>query len=187
MTERELPRGVRSADDLASLIAAYSERVRQRIARYLRDDPDAADDISQEVWLRVAAHVAQVRSASSFWPWLARVCDHLCIDHLRREASRRRSEVRLSPNTLQAVGAVAPGSTPASSRSVADPDAVLDQLVTLRPRKRAIAVAHFLLGHRPAAVATEFGLTPQTVWKELSQIRSILRESLPRLNRQTPP
>ena len=131
MTEREPPPGPRihSADALASLIAAYSEWVRHRITRFVRDDPDAADDILQEVWLRVAASATHIRSAPSFRSWLARVCDHLCIDHLRRQAGRRRIEVRLSPNSLEAVSATAPANTPASTLSVSAHDKVMDQLV----------------------------------------------------------
>jgi RNA polymerase sigma-70 factor (ECF subfamily) len=80
---------VTGTDD--GLAAALFEKYRQPLRRYLRfatGSPDVADDLTQDVFLRV------VRSADAYQPrereraWLFRIARNLLTDHARRQATR---------------------------------------------------------------------------------------------------
>lgn len=47
-----------------------------------------AEDISQEVWSRVAAALPRYRDRGSFRGWLFQIARHLIIDHRRRRGAR---------------------------------------------------------------------------------------------------
>lgn len=64
---------------------AYGElrsEVRRFVAR--RVAPDAVDDLSQEVFLRMHEHAAELRDEARVVPWAFRIARSVVTDHLRR-------------------------------------------------------------------------------------------------------
>ncbi|HET7012137.1 MAG TPA: RNA polymerase sigma factor SigZ [Anaerolineales bacterium] len=53
--------------------------VRKRIA-----DPDAAEDVMQDIFLRVHTHLEEVRNPERVLPWLYRIARSAVVDHVRR-------------------------------------------------------------------------------------------------------
>lgn len=76
--------------------AVYTERfdrVRPRILRLCRrmlHEPAAAEDASQEVFLRGRRALVTYDPAQPFEPWLMAIASHYCIDQLRRRATERK-------------------------------------------------------------------------------------------------
>ena len=66
------------------------------VRRFLRD-PALAEDLTQEVWLRVLRRSGTFDGRSRFTTWLYTVTRNTCIDHLRR-VQRRSPETDAEPS-----------------------------------------------------------------------------------------
>ena len=82
----------RDAKAFETLFARYTETIRRHVARIVRDD-SAAEDVVQEVFLRVWTCAAQWDGRGTFKAWLFRIATNVALNHLR--AMRRRREQQL--------------------------------------------------------------------------------------------
>lgn len=80
-----LQRGQPPAID--ELSRRYRSRIVRLATRYVRNVPDA-EDLAQEVLLRVWRHVGRFHGEPRLWPWIARITTNASISFLR--ARRRR-------------------------------------------------------------------------------------------------
>lgn len=69
------------------LVQRYERRLLRVIARFIRD-PDLAEDLAQETFLRVYEKLDQFDTSRRFGPWLFRVGVNLTLDHLRKKKRR---------------------------------------------------------------------------------------------------
>jgi RNA polymerase sigma-70 factor (ECF subfamily) len=79
------------AGDLAAfdeIVARYKNRIYNYVYRLCRRR-EAAEDITQEVFVRLFIQAGALRPQSSFTSWLYRVAGNLCIDEHRRMQTRR--------------------------------------------------------------------------------------------------
>ena len=60
-------------------------------------DPGAADDLTQETYLRAFRGLADFAGRSSARTWLLAIARHVCAVHIRTAARRRRLDARLPP------------------------------------------------------------------------------------------
>jgi RNA polymerase sigma-70 factor (ECF subfamily) len=68
-------------------VAALMERYQHRLYRYLLRivrQPETAEDLFQQTWLRVMERIRSYDSQRSFEGWLFALAHNLAIDHLRR-------------------------------------------------------------------------------------------------------
>jgi RNA polymerase sigma-70 factor (ECF subfamily) len=77
-----------------------------RVARHLLGDATGAEDIAQEVFVRLQASLPGFRGDAALSTWLYRVTLNLCRDHQRR-SKRRRDGVALEAITEPGGGAPA--------------------------------------------------------------------------------
>ena len=89
---RRAQEGDRAAFD--TLIRLYDQNV-LRLARQVVGSPEEARDLYQEAFLKVYRSIRQFRSEARFSTWLYRVVMNVCLDHLRRQSTRK--EVAVSP------------------------------------------------------------------------------------------
>jgi RNA polymerase sigma-70 factor (ECF subfamily) len=73
----------RKAGLLDELIVRYQHRL-LRYLLYLTGDRDTAEDIFQEVWMRVLVHGGQFNGRSRFETWLFTIARNLVIDQRRK-------------------------------------------------------------------------------------------------------
>ena len=87
--EKQLVRRARRGDEEAfrMLMERYKRKVFS-IAYGMVHDPQAALDISQEVFIKVHRYLGSFQGTSSFYTWIYRIAVNLSIDHLRK-ANRR--------------------------------------------------------------------------------------------------
>lgn len=74
------------------LVQRYESRVRAICMSYLRN-PAEAQDVSQDVFIKVYTHLDGFRDESSFSAWLRTVTARACIDQKRRMSYRQGAEV----------------------------------------------------------------------------------------------
>ena len=84
----------RDAAAFETLSGRYHEAIRQHLVRTLRDHC-AADDLTQEVFLRIWSRAEQWNGHGAFRAWAQRIATNLALNHLR--TVKRRREQPLEP------------------------------------------------------------------------------------------
>jgi len=74
-------------DRLTYLYRTYGPAIYAR-CRLLLADPSAAEDATQETFLRVHRHLDRVPSAREGLYWIYRVATNYCLNHLRDQRAR---------------------------------------------------------------------------------------------------
>lgn len=84
--ERQLVRRAKRGDEKAfrTLMERYRRKV-YSIAYGMVHNPEAAYDISQEVFIKVYRYLGSFQGSSSFYTWLYRISVNLSIDWLRKQ------------------------------------------------------------------------------------------------------
>lgn len=183
MTETDLIRLARQGNLEAfnSLVLQHQDRVYQQ-ARWMLGDPQAADDICQETFLRAYRKIGSFRDGS-FRAWLLRIAHRLCLDEMRR--NRRRATL---PLELQEVDGdeYPPIDWPAGSvptpEDWAESSFMLMQirqlLEHLSPEWRATLILVDLQGLDYAQTAAVLGIPLGTVKSRLARARRQLHDWL---------
>lgn len=152
----------------SGLEAAFLEN-RERLVRFLaaRGAGDAAEDLAQEIWLKIS--LGQTGPITAPLPYLYRIADSLMIDRfrsLRQAAKRDRDWTELHADT--ASGAA---DTPSADRQVAARDfmrLVAELLARLEPPRVAeVFRRHRIDGVPQRQVSQEFGVSLSTVESDL--------------------
>jgi RNA polymerase sigma-70 factor, ECF subfamily len=69
------------------LVERYYQRI-DRLAQQVVRHPPAAEDITQEVFLRAYRALPRFRGEASLYSWLYRITLNLCLNYLRQQANR---------------------------------------------------------------------------------------------------
>lgn len=102
-------RGDRAA--FAELLRRYQKPLYNFALRQLRQ-PNLAEDLTQDTFLRLVQNAAEFKHESRFSTWLYTIARNLCVDQLRRQAHRRHASLD-QPRQ--------PDATSALHEAVADP------------------------------------------------------------------
>lgn len=165
--------------DLGAFVAILQGHDRQlrAIAWRLLGEHSLMDDALQEVAIKAARALPELRDDAALAAWLRRTTYRTCLDLLRRDV---RLDVR-APEDMPAGRAV--GGDPADG--VADRDLVARLLATLSPDQRAAVVLVDQEGLDYAATAELLGVPMGTVASRLATARAKLRQELaPSLGRE---
>jgi RNA polymerase sigma-70 factor (ECF subfamily) len=142
----------RSDDRVTELYRKYGPAIHARCRRILRD-PAAAEDATQETFLRVVRHLESAPNSEEALRWIYRIATNYCLNEIRNHKSR----TGLLDTAL-----------PAFSLEPTE-DRMLDQdlgrrLVLHAPeRVRAAAWLHHVDGLDQAEVASVLGVSRRTV------------------------
>ena len=146
-----------------------------RWALVFAGDPDEAEDITQEVFVRIYRQLGSYRSDGSFEAWLYRITRRAAIQ-MRRTRSRR-SRLALSPaaRPLRDVYTTDPGGRVDRERAAS----VIHELFAELPRRqREIFDLVDLQGLSPAEAAERTGMKPVSARANLFKARKAIREGL---------
>lgn len=164
------------------LLGRYDRTIRD-CARRMAIDPGQADDLAQEIFLRVVASLPRFEGRSAFATWLYRLAHNTCIDEFRREVrAQRRQHV---PRPDDAGGDDLLDSLPASW---GDPGTGLDErikdcylawtLSQLPADYREVIRLRLAEGRPAEEVAAILGTTVDAVKAKLKRARRRLRDDL---------
>src|SRR4051794_7020145 len=164
----------------AQLQARYTPRVLGYFCRVLRDRA-AAEDLTQDVFLRLYRSRASYQPRARFSTWVFHVTRNVARNAVR--SRQRRLFTRLdsqAPTSQQLAGIlVAPAEAP--SRRLEREElacAVRAAVERLRGRQRTAIELHQLQGRTYAEVAAELDMTPKATKSLLYRARNQLRETL---------
>ena len=172
-----LVRGAQAGDEAAfeRLVRRYYEQI-HRWALARTGDQDDADDVAQEVLVRLYRHLVSFDGRSVFTTWLYQVTRSAAADLHRKRARRERL-------TLKAVREARPQVwDPRGEESAADEwrasDLVRAFLGELSDRQREVFDLCDLQGFGPAEVSGMLGMEPVTVRSHLFRARKAIRRRM---------
>ena len=133
-----------------------------------------AEDLSQEVFLRLWRHLGSLDSADMLPAWLRRVSANAVIDYWRKEESRQRrlQEFREHPIARRMVRP----STRMESREALD--AVQEAMGALPAKLKSVLVLRAVEGLRYEELAEVLGVSVNAVRSRLFRARQVLLENL---------
>jgi RNA polymerase sigma-70 factor (ECF subfamily) len=177
---------VRDADDrgaFADLVARYQHRL-VGVMHHLVGRAEEAEDLAQEVFLRVYRTRERYTPKAKFATWLFAIANNLALNHLRDRS--RKPSVPLEVTDPTASGpwqteALAAGRDPPPAHQMQQQelaDVVRRALDDLNDRQRMAVVLNKFEDMNYAEVAEVMGLTTKAVKSLLSRARTRLRECL---------
>ncbi len=159
----------------ADLHGEHGPRVR-RLCRLLLIDPDEAEDVSQEVFMKLLQEQRAGREPRSWDAWVTRVTVNACRD-------RRRSGWwrwwRTGHQELREDNLVAPGATPEDALlGVEARERIWTAFRQLSPRQQEVfALRHvegFSTAEVAAALGTSAGSTKRHLFRAVRHLRTVL-------------
>lgn len=170
MTEHALVARLRAGDQRAfeELVDRYQHLVFAIVARSVPDRADA-EDLSQEVFVRVHRGLPYFRGDARLSTWIYRIALNVCT-----EARQRAREHR----PLDATMVAEPASRDRAFSDFELRDRLEKALAQLPPRYRVLVAAHYLDGVRYDDLAEAFELPMGTVKTYLHRARRELRRLL---------
>ena len=169
------------ADDIDAfclLAQRYARRIHLLAFHYCRN-PQDAEDLSQEVWLKAYQALRSFRFGSSFYTWLRRITINAFLNHRRANFFRRRGQTT-------AVQLVQIDSEPLELRSVSEEniynkllfESVVEALAELTPSQRLAFLLRHYEGMSYDEIANAMNCSAGTVKKGVSRAIVKLRARL---------
>jgi RNA polymerase sigma-70 factor, ECF subfamily len=157
------------ADDPAAqadLMRRYTRRVAGFVRSIIRQ-PDAVEDVTQLVFIKMFRRLSRLRDPAVFESWLFTLARNTSLDFIRRRNCR--------PSTVALDEQVNQIADPSNSSATTEILAALDRaLARLSPLDRTL-VSQFVAGETYGTIAEQAGLSLATVKVRLHRVRPFLR------------
>ncbi|MBR2407586.1 MAG: sigma-70 family RNA polymerase sigma factor [Lachnospiraceae bacterium] len=160
--------------DLESLMRTYGNDVLRMAYSYVKDY-DTAEDIFQEVFIKVNANLAAFRGESSIKTWLLRITVNACKDYLKSAYSRRVTMFSEEEETN-----IPAADTMDEIERKQDGEQIRNALLLLPEKYREVLVCLYYEERSVAETAKVLGLSEGTVKSRLSRAREKFRVILER-------
>jgi RNA polymerase sigma-70 factor (ECF subfamily) len=172
---------------LEELVGRYDKRVRD-CARHMSVERDQAEDLVNEIYLRLIASLPRFEGRSAFGTWFYRLAHNTCIDAYRRET--RRARMTTAPGTQPdadrdtgaddlLAGLAAGWGDPAVDLDADIRDCYLSQALTRLPADyRQIVLLRLGEGRSNEEVARLLGSSVDSVKAKLQRARRRLKNDL---------
>lgn len=154
-----------------ALYGMYKARVFGLACRYT-GDPVAAEDLLQDIFIKVFTHLGDVRDVETMSAWVYRIALNACFSHLRSR--------RLLSRTMVPMSAIEGGPAEATrdthEAGLAKP--IEEALRELPARLRSVFVLHDVEGFKHGEIGRILGCTVGTSKSQLFKARIKLRDKL---------
>jgi RNA polymerase sigma-70 factor (ECF subfamily) len=135
-------------------------------------DRAAAEDLLQDIFIKVFSHLGEVNRDETFVAWMYRIAVNTCYSYLRRRRGREARSVGLGEVEGKKEEAVYDG----HEDSLAGP---LDEAIRGLPEKlRSVFMLHDAQGHTHEEIGRMLGITTGTSKSQLFKARLRIREFL---------
>ena len=159
------------------LVRSYQHRVFGVALRMLQN-PAEAEDIAQEVFLRVHGAIGAFRGDAKLSTWLYRIASNLCVNRLTSASHRR---MRHDEDAVRRAPSDAPDATVAIERG--EVEAALHQAIAELPEdRRIVVVLRDLEGLSYEEIAQALDLEVGTVRSRLHRGRMDLKSKMERFS-----
>jgi RNA polymerase sigma-70 factor (ECF subfamily) len=154
------------------LFERYKDKVYSIALRY-SGEPETAEDIAQDTFVKLFAAIANFRGDSSFESWLYRMVVNSCFDHKRK----RRRFLPLISGMLEAIRDPRAGALDDAVR--AETSACVRRVVDLLPaEQRMVVVLRYTECLSYEQIGEAMGCSPGTVASRLNRVHKLLGKRL---------
>jgi RNA polymerase sigma-70 factor, ECF subfamily len=167
---------------LRELVEKSAPRI-YRLALRVLGDPDEADDVVQETYIRAWERIDELRDPSAVMGWLSRIARNAARDRLRWWKRRRRESFDEAGAALAHLVAQADSAPPADEAlAAAETSAAVARAVAALPDKhRVVLLLREADGMSYEEIAESLGIAVGTVESRLHRARAALARRLRRL------
>src|SRR5512134_3418649 len=173
-------------DGTTESFEAIHSSYRPRIVRYLTRfvGPDAAEDLAQEVFVRVSRGLSDFRGDAKISTWIYRIATNVATDRLRSRSFKESQRDQTNPTgegSIQDVDALPEEKRPSLERQLVRQEmssCVHDYINTLPESYRAVVLLSEIEGLTNQEIADVLGLTLEIVKIRLHRGRAKLKEKL---------
>ncbi|MBK0013228.1 sigma-70 family RNA polymerase sigma factor [Stenotrophomonas sp. S41] len=174
--ERELPAASTGCQHAYGRIVLACQNTVTAIALAITRDRQASEDIAQEAFVKGWQQLHQLRSSTSFLPWLRQITRNLARDWLRAQRGRP-----LTGDAAEVALGMAADPTPGAVdrlQRLEEEVAAEDIISALPSDSREVLLLYYREGQRSQQVADLLGLSDAAVRKRLSRARAQVRDGL---------
>lgn len=155
------------------LYESYKDKVYSIALYYFHGDAAVAADVTQQVFVKAIANIAQFRGESGIGTWLYRLTANACSDRRRSGAAR---EISFAPETFSQV---ADWRSPELEASAAEESARVRAAVSSLPEKiRLPVLLRYFEDMSYEELAQALDCAPGTVASRLNRGHQLLRDKL---------
>jgi RNA polymerase sigma-70 factor, ECF subfamily len=174
-----------AAGDRAAFEGLYREHVGRVYALCVRmaGDRAAAEELTQDVFVRCWEKLALFRGESAFSTWLHRLAVNVVLHRRKAEGVRRTRFTSSDEGDGEGEAAAATGTSPRQRGGAAGPGDRMDleaAIAKLPPGARRVFVLHDVEGYKHEEIAGMLGITAGGSKAQLHRARLLLREALQR-------
>lgn len=157
---------------IEQLMVLYAENVYLLAYSFVKDK-GLAEDISQEVFLKVYKYLDRFRGESALKSWIYRITVNTCKDFLKKKSLK---QLLLKNSFFENFKKTE--STEASFLKVDRNEQLLQTILTLPTKYREVIVLHYFYDLKINELSSVLGLNKNTVKTRLSRGRSLLRREM---------
>jgi len=180
--ERDLVQQLQAGDEMAfrALIDRYQSKV-YRLAYGILRNRDDADEIAQQVFVKVYFSIKGFDARSSLYTWIHRIAVNECYGLLRKKRLKLSNESDSADNAISMRVQMARDPRPTSDRVVVQRDLLNKLLERLPEEERHLLLLKELEGYSVAQLSEETGLNENTIKVRLFRTRQRLAKAAVRL------
>ena len=156
---------------VAALYERYGALVESR-CRWLLGNPDAAQDATQEVFVKVMANLERFRGEASPSTWLLRIATNHCLNRLAAERAGWKVRFRQHVRHIDEAGLRRSGEDPERARLVRQ---ILGRFDT---ETQAVAIHYFVDEMTQEEIGALLGRSLPTIRKRLAKFKRIARKEV---------
>lgn len=159
------------------LVKEYEQRVFALAYRYCGNEQDA-QDVVQEVFLRVYRSLKGFRGESGFSTWIYRITSNICVDHIRAEKGAHNISLETEEGEQPIPDAVSLHQPEAAAENAILREALKEALALLSAEHRQILLLREIIGLSYVEISKMLRLEEGTVKSRLARARKQMREIL---------
>lgn len=173
----ELVRACQDRDPEAQreLYECYKGKVHS-LAIYMLGDSEMAEDLTQEIFLKVFRDLQAFRFESSFSSWLYRLATNACLNALRNRRSRREVDIEAVANTP--IDFDSGGSLEGQRMAQQLRQALEEAILSLKPPLRLVVILRYIENLSYSEIAEVLSCSAGTVASRLSRAHRLLARRL---------
>ena len=147
----------------------------------------AAEDLVQEVFLRVFLHLDSVREQERFAAWLGQITRNLAFHWQKKQRRFSSSLALIPPEAGRAEGRNHTQEARAQMEMQENAQIIRKALFRLPAGEAEVVLLRFGEGLKPPEIARRLALHPTTVRRRLKKALSTMKDSMPRMLEQVAP
>jgi RNA polymerase sigma factor (sigma-70 family) len=154
----------------------YEIYILKKCKSYVKDE-DAAEDLCQEILIKVFMQLKNFRSEAKFKTWLYTIIHHTCIDYLRKE--KKKTPTIISEKLKEEMAEL----VDEESVDQESLEAALDQLMEeITPEEKLILLLKYKEKHSIREIETTLGISESAVKMRLSRAKQKINKLYAKYN-----